>query len=255
MTIRVAVLVMLLGLAACQTSPQTQELLGRNQDLEQRLTQARSEIASLTADNNNLQANVQELNRVIAVLDTEKTSRVEESSEVRSQVRGFVQTQIDAFKEFLILGDLMDYIGSELINRNWVENEPLLLVDLGNQVPRNGSLIGVAAHLNAATPFMVKILRPIEDEFVVIWESQMITAEKAGVVRKPFAVSVGIEQGDYLAYYFPQTTGVSFDEGTGSTFYISRDVKLGESIRRTSLKGADKKRSYSIGVYGLLNLK
>jgi hypothetical protein len=46
---------------------------------------------------------------------------------------------------------------------------------------------------------------------------------------------------------------VSFDEGTGDTRYLTKDLKLGGTVKKSSLLGENKKRSYSIGVYGLLN--
>lgn len=252
---RIALVSTVLALAACQTTPETQELLNRNQRLEQQLTQAKADIDALSAESQRQKNEIDELNRVMSILNTEKSSRVEESTELRRQVRGFVQQQIDAFKEFLVQGELLDYIGSELVDRSKVEEEPLLLVDLANPVPRNGTLTGVAAQLRTATPFAVKILRPIEDQLVVIWESQLLNVDQSGMVRKQFPVSVGIEKGDYLAYYFPQTTGVTFDQGTGNTRYSKDDVKLGQSIRRSSLDGDDEKRAYSIGVFALLNLE
>lgn len=251
---RVALLSTLLTLAACQTTPETQELVNRNESLQQQLSQANTDINALSAESQRQKDQIDELNRVISVLDTEKSSRVEESTELRRQVRGFVQRQIDALKQFLVQGELIDYIGAELVDRSQAEEEPLLLVDLGNPVPRNGTLTGVAAHMKTATPFAVKVLRPIEDQLVVIWESQLLNVEQAGSLRKQFPVSVGIEKGDFLAYYFPQSTGVTFDEGTGNTRYTDDEVKLGQSIRRSSLDGEDEKRAYSIGVFALLNL-
>lgn len=254
MLVRVAVLASLLGLVACQTSPQMEELRSRNQELEQQLSQARSEIDTLAAENQSRQENIEELNRVLAIVDAEKTSRAEESSELRRQVRAFVQGQMDAFRNFLMRGELLDYIGDELVARSKVESDPLLLVDIANPVPRNGSLTGVGAHFSQPTSFQVKILRPVEDELVVIWESNLIEAQEAGLFRHQLPVSVGIEKGDYLGYYFPQNAGVSFDEGVGDARYTRRNIGLGEMIATDSLDGARQKRAYSIGVYGLLNL-
>ncbi|MCW8196195.1 hypothetical protein F6455_15485 [Proteobacteria bacterium 005FR1] len=255
MLVRVAVLASLFGLVACQTAPQMEQLRSRNQELEQQLSAARGEIDTLAAENQSRQESIDELNRVLAILDAEKNSRAAESSELRRQVRGFVQGQMDTFRSFLMSSELLDYIGDELVARSGVETEPLFLVDLANPVPRNGSLTGVGVHLSQAAPFQVKILRPVEDEMVVIWESKLIDAKEAGLFRHQFPVSVGIEKGDYLAYYFPQNAGVSFDRGTGNAGYTRRDVELGQSIARKSLDGERDKRAYSIGVYGLLNLQ
>jgi outer membrane murein-binding lipoprotein Lpp len=254
MLVRVAVFASVLGLVACQTSPQMEELRSRNQKLEQQLSQARSEVDALAAENQSRQQTIQELKRIMAILEAEKTSRSAESTELRRQVRGFVQGQIDALRSFLVRGELLDYIGDELVVRNQIKSDPLLLVDLANPVPRNGSLTGVAAHFSQPASFRVKIFRPVEDELVVIWESALIDVQEAGPFRYQFPVSVGIERGDYLGYHFPQNTAVAFDAGTGNTRYSKRDVKLGQTIAINSLNGADEQRAYSIGVYGLLNL-
>lgn len=254
MVLRLAVLASVLGLVACQTAPQMEELRNRNQALEQQLSQARSEVDSLAAQNQSKQENIEELKRIAAILDAEKTSRAAESAELRRQVRGFVQGQIDALRSFLVRGGLLDYVGDELVVRNQLESDPRLVIDLANPVPRNGSLTGVAAHFGHPAPFRVKILRPVEDELVVIWESALIDVPEAGRFNYQFPVAVGIEGGDYLGYHFPESTGVAFDRGTGNTRYTKREVALGESIAIRSLDGADEKRAYSIGVFGLLNL-
>ena len=244
---------LVLTLGACATPPQTQQLLNENKNLQGQLAEANSRVAKLEADTRVKQQEIDELNRVLSVLDTEKSSRVQESSVLRGQVRNFVQDQIDSLKSFLVLGDLLDYIGGELVERSAATDESLLLVDLANPIPRSGTLTGVGAHFTTPAPFVVKVLRPTGDQLVVVWESKPIVVREAGLMRYDFPVTVGLDQGDYLAYYFPETTGVSFDEGTSDVRYLTRDVKLGDSIRKSSLLGENKKRAYSIGVYGLLN--
>lgn len=242
-----------LGLAACQTAPETRELMAQNQGLQNELADANRRISQLETDNRLKQQNIDELNRVLGVLDTEKSSRVTESSVLRGQVRKFVQSQIDAYKQFMMQGNLLDYIGGELVERSLTDDRSLLLVDLDHPVPRNGSLTGAEAFLAKPAVFQVKVLRPVGNDLVVIWESQRVQSKKAGHVQYDFPVAVGVEQGDYLGYYFPEVTGVSFDEGTGDTRYLTRDLSLGDSVRRSSLDGKNRKRSYSMGVYGLLN--
>jgi len=250
---RLSVTFAVLMVGACATPPQTQVLVNENKVLQGQLAEASSRVSRLEADNRLKQQEIDELGRVLGVLDTEKSSRVQESSVLRGQVRNFIQDQIDSLKGFLVLGDLLDYIGGELVERALVEDKSLLLVDLANPIPRNGALTGVGAHFSRASPLVVKVLRPAGDQLVVIWESKTIVVREAGPMRYDFPVTVGLEQGDYLGYYFPETTGVSFDEGTSDVRYMTRDVRLGENIRKSSLLGDNKKRAYSIGVYGLLN--
>ncbi|MGI1678701.1 MAG: hypothetical protein K6L75_08225 [Cellvibrionaceae bacterium] len=240
-------------LVGCQATPQTQMLISKNESLQAQLSEANNRISELEIEGSRKQDDIEELNRVLGVLDTEKSSRVQESSVLRGQVRKFVQEQIDSLKKFLVLGDLLDYVGGELVEREFVEERSLLLVDLAHPVPRNGTLTGVGAFMNKATPFQVKVLRPVGDDLVVIWESGMVSVAEAGKIRAEFPVSVGLEKGDFLGYYFPESVGVSFDEGTSDTRYLSRNLRLGGNIKKASLSGVAKKRAYSIGVFGLLN--
>ncbi|MEX1033525.1 MAG: hypothetical protein WDZ30_09205, partial [Cellvibrionaceae bacterium] len=89
MLIRLCVIPALAMLTACQTPPQTQELLNRNERLQVQLEEAKAQIDALTAERNSKQEDIEDLNRVITVLNTEKSSRVQESSGLRSRVRGF----------------------------------------------------------------------------------------------------------------------------------------------------------------------
>lgn len=248
-----AVVLSVITLSACQSTPQVQLLKAQNENLQSELTDAKQRISELEIEGSRKQTDIDELNRVLGVLDTEKSSRVRESSVLRGQVRKFVQDQIDSLKKFLVLGDLLDYVGGELVEREFVDDKSLMLVDLAHPIPRNGTLTGVGAFMNNATPFQVKVLRPVGNDLVVIWESVLITVTEAGKIRAEFPVSVGLEKGDFIGYYFPNGVGVSFDEGTGDTRYLSRNLKLGGNIKESSLSGAAKKRAYSIGVFGLLN--
>lgn len=244
----------LLLLSACETQPEMQEVQSENQRLQTELSDAREAIDTLEAEKNLLQRDVDELERVIDVLDAEKSSRVRESSQLRGQVRGFVQQQIDALQDFLVQGDLLDYVGGELVERSTVaDEEPLFLVDLGNPIPRAGSLTGVGGHFVASAELVVKVLRPMDDGLVVIWESQPLTVERSGIHQLPFPVNVGVEEGDVIGYAFADHLPVSFDEGTGDTRYLNESPALGETIERDSLQGERFERAYSLGVYGLLH--
>ncbi|MGH1471342.1 MAG: hypothetical protein ACRBCS_09125 [Cellvibrionaceae bacterium] len=237
----------------CQTTPQTQMLISKNESLQAQLAASNQRINELEIEGNRKQDDIDELNRVLGVLDTEKSSRVRESSVLRGQVRKFIQEEIDSLKKFLVLGDLLDYVGGELVEREFVEDKSLMLVDLAHPVPRKGTLTGVGAYMNKPTPFQVKVLRPVGNDLVVIWESGLVSVAEAGKIRAEFPVSIGLEKGDFLGYYFPEGVGVSFDEGTSDTRYLSRNLRLGGNIKKASLSGATKKRAYSIGVFGLLN--
>mgnify|MGYP003134446947 FL=1 len=243
----------LLTLSGCQTPPDVKQVQDENLQLQTELAQARGKIDALASEQDRLQREIDELNRVKSVLDTEKTVRVQESSDLRGQVRRFVQREIDMLKEFMVQSDLLDYVGGELVQRSRVDSEPLLLVDMANQMPGSGTITGVSAHFVKPGTFNVQVLRPVDDQPVVIWQSARLQATQSGVQRVNFPVSVGVERGDLIAYQFNEAGLVSFDTGTGDTRYTDDSVALGELIKVRSLRGESDKRAYSVGVYGLLN--
>ncbi len=244
--------IMLFGvvaLSACETSPDVKKMNQLNADL----IAAKSDIVKLEAQEAELRKDLAEKARVNTVLGVEKTSRVQESSELRGQVRSFVQKQIDAYKDFLVKGGLLDYIGGELVARAKTNDKPLCVVDLANVIPKAGTLTGVGAYFVKPGKFSVKVLRKVEKNLVVIWDSKPMLATQTGAVRVNFPVSVGVEQGDLVGYYLAEGVQVSYDEGTGITRYQSDDLKLGDVINTSSMDGERTRRAYSLGVYGLLN--
>ncbi len=237
----------------CQAPPDIKNLQDKNNSLQQQLGQANQKINQLEADRALLKQDVAELNRVVGVLGEEKSSRVTESTNLRADVRKFVQNNIDNLKQFLLASNLLDYIGGELVERSTVEPAPTLVLDLFNSVPRDGSLTGVGGFFQAAGKVSVKVVRPIGDNLVVVWSSQAVDISGRGIHRVNFPVSVGVEKGDYLAYYFAQPGMISYDTGTGNSLYQATDISVGTIISRSSMQGASDKRAYAIGVLGLLN--
>lgn len=239
-------------LTACAAPPNVQQLQNEKQSLQVELKTAEQEITKLKSERDTLQAELNEANRVIGVMGGEKSARVKESSTLRNEVRRFVQREIDGLKAFLVKGDLLDYVGGEQVARKKYDNRPLMLVDLQNAVPRPGVLTGVGGYFAKPTQMVVKVLRPINKDLVVIWESRPITIKKAGRVNVTFPVTVGVEKGDVLGYYFPQLATATFDTGTADTRYTKENLRPGSKIRPDSLSGKKERRSYALGVYGLL---
>jgi|SRR5690554_2134182 len=245
--------VMLLALSGCQTPPDIKQVQDKNQQLQNELAQAHHKIDALASEQVRLQGEIDELNRIKGVLDTEKTVRVQKSSELRGQVRRFVQREIDMLKDFMVQSDLLDYVGSELVQRSNIDNKPLLLVDMANPMPDSGSITGVSAHFIKPGTFTVQVMRRVDEQLVVIWQSARLQAVQSGVQRVNFPVSVGVERGDVIAYQFNEAGVVSYDTGTGDTRYSEQPVVLGELVKLQKLRGERDKRAYSVGVYGLLN--
>lgn len=221
--------------------------------IEQQLSDAKKEIRDLKQSEMSLRDSISDLRHTTTVLTTEKTSRVEESSSLRGEVRKFVQANIDNLKEFMVKGDLLDYIGSEQVPRLKQDGESLLLVDFANPALQAGALTGVGGIFVKPGIFQTKILRPVGSQYVVIWESKPIKVTSGGKQLFQLPFSVGIDKGDVIGYYFPQSVNVGYDTSTGDTRYTSGDKELGSSINKTFMSGVAERRAYSIGVYGLLN--
>jgi len=240
-------------LVGCGSTSNKNDLQEVVTNLESQLSVAKTENNKLQNENSLLQFNLVKLNRVVSALDTEKTSRVKESSVLRHRVRKFVQNEITGLKSFLVEGGLLDYIGGELVQRGSTEDSPMTIVDLNNSINSSGVLTSVGAYVIKPTTVTVKVLRYIESNLVVVWESNPIQMNLIGPNRHQFVNSVSVEKNDVVAYEFSKNVGVGFSEGTADSRYSMSPLRLGDSIHVSSLLGAQKKRAYSIGVYGLLN--
>ena len=201
MKLKIATLLVLASLVACQTPPDLKKLQAEKASLNNQLQQANAAIKQHNNDKAELKAELVERERVIDVLSGEKQSRVVTSTKLRGQVRHFVQQQVDFLKAFLLEGNLLDYIGGELVQRTAVDEQPLLIVDKANPVPKDGSLTSVGGYFNTPGQLAVKVMRKVEDNLVVVWESGPLTISAAGLQKVGFAVSVGVQRGDYIAYY------------------------------------------------------
>ncbi|MGK0441213.1 MAG: hypothetical protein ACJA0N_001010 [Pseudohongiellaceae bacterium] len=246
-------LLMSLALAACQSPPDIKQLKSEKTNLQNQLQEANSFITKLKNDKSNLSSSLAERDRVIGVLSGEKSSRVVTSTELRGQVRYFVQQQVDLLKSFLLEGNLLDYIGGELVERTAVAEEPLLIVDMANLVPKDGSLTSIGGYFSKPGQLTVKVMRKIEQSLVVVWESEVLTIKNAGIQKVALPVTVGVQRGDVLAYYLMSPGVAGFDTGTGDSRYLTEDISFGKAIRISSLQGKKQKRAYSLGFYGLLD--
>lgn len=240
-----------LSLAGCGGSLTTKELEEQNNELASQLAKADERIVQLEEGNATLSALLSEQQRLAMILDSEKSSRTQASSELRLQVRQYMQSELDRLKDFLLTSNLFDYVGGELIERGQLESEPVILVDLANPIPRKGTLTGVAGLFSAPSSFRVAVLRPVNGRYVVIWQSTLLEAAR-GEIKMRFPVSVGVESGDVIAYEFPETVGVSFDRGTGDMRLSKKGLALGATVSSDSLKEKNQKRAYSLGVFAIL---
>lgn len=250
---RIAIIALVLLVAGCQAPQNIQQMQDKNQALDEQLKRANMAISELKAKESQQAQEMAELNRVIAILGEEKTSRVSESSNLRGDVRQFMQSQIDQLKDFLLKSNLLDYIGGELVARKQFDEDPVFIADLANKALRDGVITGVGGVFNAPGQLKVKILRQIDDELVVIWESRPVLIKDTGQQRIRFSVSVGVQRGDMIGYYFSAPGMVAFDTGTADTRYLNDDVPVGDTVSVSSLSGERQRRAYSIGVFGLMS--
>ncbi len=239
-------------LLACEVTPDIQKMEQEHQILREQVVSAQEQIRNLQQQRSNLSTENAELKRVMAILDTEKDSRVDESTELRMQVRRYTQSQIDNLKDFMLQSNLLDYIGEELVERTSFDEQPTVFVDFDNAIPRSGSLMGVSGFFSRPTEFSVNVLRPVDGRFVVIWQSQSISVVELGLQRLLFPVSVGVEKGDLVAFDFPISVGVKYDTGTGNSLLSKKSFVLGASVEPSSLKAKGEKRAYSLGVVAIL---
>lgn len=244
-------LFMALLLSACQTTGEMKKLQDSNRSLQSQLSAANSEIAALKQKEAQLTNELNNTKQVLGVMGSEKQSRVQESSLLRQQARTFLLNQVDSMRNFLMESNLNDYVGGEQVARKVIEKGSVFLADFSHPMPKGGQLLGTNVYTTAACPISVRVMRKVEDEFVIIWQGPKMEAGK-GANRLIFPVAVGVEAGDVAAYYFPDAQCVAFDKGTGDFRYLSNDSALGTAIRATRFDGVKEKRMYSIGVFGLL---
>jgi len=240
----------LIGCGSTSNKGSTKDVIS-NLESQVKATQEKND--ALEIENRIQKIEIDKLSNVVSALDTEKNSRVKESSVLRNQVRQFVQREITGLKKFLVEGGLLDYIGGELVPRKNVDDTPKTIVDLHNRINSSGVLTSVGAYVVKPSTVKVKVLRYIESKLVVVWESKPIRMNLVGQNRHQFVDSVSVQKGDAIAYEFSKSIGVGYSEGTADSRYSDKPLMLGDSIHVNSLLGAKAKRAYSIGVYGLLN--
>ena len=240
----------LIGCGSTSNKGSTKDVIS---NLESQIKATQEKNNELEIENRIQKIEINKLSNVVSALDTEKNSRVKESSVLRSQVRQFVQREITGLKSFLVEGGLLDYIGGELVPRKNVDDTPKTIVDLHNRINSSGVLTSVGAYVVKPSTVKVKVLRYIENKLVVVWESNPIKMNLVGQNRHQFVDSVSVQKGDAIAYEFIKSVGIGYSEGTADSRYAEKPLMLGDSIHVNALLGAKAKRAYSIGVYGLLN--
>jgi cell division protein FtsB len=227
------------------------QLQKENQQLQQLLVQARQDIQTLTAEKTTLNEKVADLTKVSGTLQREKRARVEEAEQLRKSMRGFVQLQMNALREFSLRQDFFDYIGAELVNRQYSGDENLTLVDSGNRLPGDGTLLAVRGYFIVPCRLRMLILRPGEELWQVVQVSEVLEVEETGLKQIDLDVPVEVREGDILGFSFSGPVGIPYDEKTGRTLLFSDPLKAGSRLHIPETKGSPRRRAYSIGGVGL----
>ncbi|MBN1829526.1 MAG: hypothetical protein JW884_10340 [Deltaproteobacteria bacterium] len=221
------------------------------QQLSVNLTTAQDRINDLTKEQERLRERLKELESLSTALEKEKTVRTDEAGALRQDVRGFLKGQMRELKNFSAKSDFLDYIGGELIERTEKSGAGMLLIDMARLFPSQGSLLAVKGFFTGACNINVVLLRPFEDQWLVVWKSDLIAVEQQGLQKVDFPVPVSCNKGDVVGYLFPAETAVPYDKGTGGMVWFESNIEVGTKIRVTDLKGLQERRAYSMGVLGL----
>ncbi len=222
-----------------------------NQQLQKNLTLAHQDINTLTAEKAALTDKVADLTRVSGTLQREKRARVEEADQLRKTMRSFAQEQMETLREFSQRQDFFDYIGAELVNRQHSGDENLTLVDSGNRLPGNGTLLAARGYFIAPCRLRVLVLRPVEEQWEVVQVSTPIQVASAGLEQIDLDVPMAVLAGDMLGFMFEGPVGIPYDEKTGHTLLFSDPLRAGNRLHIPETKGIPNRRSYSIGGVGL----
>ncbi len=239
-------------LAGCASVPEKMSALeAQTKELSTRLQAAQDRVTMLEKTNRDLTELLQRQRDITKTLGKEKAVHVTQVGDLRQNTREFVSSQIAFLREFSQKTELMDYVGGELISRQYLEGKDLTLVDLMNPIPSAGSVFGSWGHFAASCNYIASVLRKVDEKWFVVWQADPCNVVDTGFQKFNFRVPVSVEKGDVIAYTFRGVVGVTYDRGTGETVYVNDELRTGKSIKRSDLKGESDNRAYSIGVVGI----
>lgn len=249
-----AIMFSLVMTAGCATQNlDMQQMQTKNRELASELNAARQNISALEENNARLDAQVKDLTDITGRLQVEKDVRVEESGSLRRGVRDFVKTQSAALREFSKQQDFLDYVGSELIERQGNGGKDLTLIDTRNQINAPGTLVGVRGLFSSPCTLSLVLLRPVDEKWVAIWTTGPLQVAAPGLQTIDLAVPVSVTPGDLTAWVFTGPVGVSFDTGTGGTLTEKKPLTVGDQLKKATPRDMRSGSAYSIGVLGILD--
>jgi len=225
---------------------------GKAASLQRKNAALESQLAAEKAAAEKLQQQLAALKKINSTLQKEKGVRVEETAAVRSQIRSFVQLQVESLRDFSQNAELFDSVGGELIARDKTGGENLLLVDMQNALLGGATLIGGRLYGSSGTRAVFCLLRPQDNKLAVVWMSKVFNIPAEGVFKVSFDTPVTAKKDDVIGIYCPAKVGIPYDIGTGDTRTMTGPVDPGMVIPMDSLQGGQK-RAYSFGVNGFFD--
>jgi hypothetical protein len=241
---------LLFGGCAAPTE-QMKKLQAENSQLKTDLSSARQNIATLEDEKTTLIGEVNRLTRISGTLEEEKAVRVEESSQLRQGVRGFLRSQMNAFREFSKNEDFLDYRGGELIQRSGQPNIGKTLIDTRYRINADGTLFGIRGDFGQPTRLGLAVLREVTGQWVVVWNTALLDVQSPGLQQVDFPVPVSVRKGDLVAFLFQDKVPVACDQGTGGIVPFDQTLKAGQKLTKATL-GSHQGWACSIGVVGIL---
>jgi hypothetical protein len=242
------------GLAGCATTDQQLlQLRSENEKLKSEVSDQASEIASLAGKNQKLEEDLAYCSKRTDVLLKEKGARIEESAQTRKGVREFTDQVMSSLQTYFQKAEVVDYVGGELLERANVDAlKNMVLVDLGNTIRADGTVIGGRAYLTGPSRLQFCLVRGNENgaKYSVVAITPPIVAADAGVQAWSFEVPMAAKKGDLVAVYLPDDVSIPYDDAdTGHVVAVPGPVKLNGGIA-LKFGGAKNKRAYSFGVVG-----
>jgi len=239
---------------ACQKTLTDQDLIIKNKDST--IRQKDQDLKDKDDSIKKLELQIVELNRRLSITSSEKGVNDDRIKNISFLVREYIKDQIRKNKDFLSAVELEDFIGNELIKREYSGEAGLFIIDTANPVPSDGQINGVGGYFLGSTEVVVKLLRPMGKDYIVTESKNLnFDLDKAGKSYIDFDNPLIVKKDDIMAFYFPKSVTVPYDSGFGVSTYSSLKedkYESGGKIAAEELQATNQvKRKYSLNYYGI----
>jgi hypothetical protein len=241
-------------LNTCQATLADQDFINKKQkstirQKDQKITEQNESIEKMGVD-------IAELHRRLNISSNEKGRYGERIKNIASSVREYIRQQMKDNRNFLTGIALEDFIGNELIERAHAGDEKMLIVNMAHPIPSGGQINGVGGYFSASADIAIKLLRPVGNDYIVIYDKQIrVEATEPGKKYIDFDSPFIAKKGDVIAYYFPGPVNVPYDSDIGTNTYSpmeSNKYAHGDRIAADDIWHSDLiKRKYSLNYYGI----